>query len=58
MQYIDHTQPQRRASRDQTTHHTRSAELLNTTDMPPTITTQKGFRVRLDFVEGDFIESE
>ena len=38
-------------------HHTQPTEWLNTTDMPLTITTHKGFRVRLDFAEKDFIES-
>ena len=58
MQYIDHKQPQNEHPKTRRPHHTQPTEWLNTTDMPLTIRTHKGFRVRLDFAEKDFIESD
>ena len=39
-------------------HHAQPTEWPNTADTPLTITTHKGFIVRLDFAEKDFIESD
>ena len=58
MQYIDHTRPQSRASRNETTSSHSTYRMAEHNRYAAHNHNSKGFEVRLDFAEKYFIESD